>query len=260
MPAMTVITWNLATRDELRAAADHLVLLPTGATEQHGPHLATGHDTFTVAHIAEQAAIAANVPIVLAPVQHLGSSNHHLPFGGTLSLGTDTYYRVMSDLVTSIITSGFRRIFILNGHGGNQELNSLVTRDITGRQPAGDPVAIAAAAYWEIARPSLEARPELSGIPLPGHAGHFETATMLATSPENTRTPIAIRQNDPSAFAVIPGTRVERTNSWITFQGFTDFPHRATPELGNLILEITIRDVASALAAFAATPLLSAPD
>jgi creatinine amidohydrolase len=258
---MPVITWNLATRDELlSAAASHLVLLPTGATEQHGPHLATGHDSFTVAHIAERAAIGTNIPIVLAPVQHVGSSHHHLPFGGTLSLGTGTYYRVMDDLVTSIIASGFRRIFILNGHGGNQELNSLIARDLTGRQPTDDPVAIAAASYWEIARASLTAKSELAGIPLPGHAGQFETATMLATTPENTRMPIATRREDPSSFPVIPGTRTERTNSWSAFQGFTDYPHRATPELGNLILETVIRDVAHALATFATMPLLSLPD
>src|SRR4029453_28454 len=56
--------------------------------------------------------------------------HHHLPFGGTLSLGTETYYRVLTDLAESLIVGGFRRIFILNGHGGNSELIQLVARDL----------------------------------------------------------------------------------------------------------------------------------
>lgn len=255
---MTVITWNRATREELRCAApDHLVLLPTGATEQHGPHLATGHDSFTVSHIAELAAIAANIPVILAPTQMFGSSHHHLPFGGTLSLSTKTYYRVISDLIDSMIAGGARRIFILNGHGGNQEINTLVARDVAGNQPTDRPVAIAAASYWDIARPSLTTQPELHDVPLPGHAGQFEASTMLAMTPDHVRSPIHSRQLDPSAVMPIAGTRIERTNSWASFEGYTDYPHRATPELGQLILDLVIRDVALALTAFATLPLLS---
>ena len=251
---MTVITWNQATRDEVRVAMpSHIVLLPTGATEQHGPHLATGHDSFTVADIARQAADAANVPVILAPTQVFGSSHHHLPFGGTLSLSSETYFRVITDLVHSMIQGGARRIFLLNGHGGNQELNTLVVRDVTLNPPGDVPVTMAAASYWEIARPSLEALPELAGIPLPGHAGQFETATMLATTASHVREPRAIRDSNPHQPTVIPGTRIEQTGSWQAFDGFTDFPHRATPELGKLVLDVISRDVAQALATFART-------
>ena len=259
--AMTV--WNQATRDELNAALpDAVVLLPTGATEQHGPHLATGHDTFAVTGIAHRVArtVGPEVDIVLAPALPFGSSDHHLPFGGTLSLGTETYRRVVHDLVTSMIAGGARRVFLLNGHGGNRELNQLVARDVALAQPAGRPVAIAAASYWEIAAAALAADPDLGAVRQPGHAGQFETATMLAMTPEHVREPRAVRPSDPSLVPTLPGTRIETTGLWPSYDGYTDFPHRATAEQGQRALAIIVRDVAAALTTFARYPLANAVD
>jgi len=250
---VTVTSWNEATRDELRAALpDSVVLLPTGATEQHGPQLATGHDSFTVTEIAHRAGEAAGAAIVLAPTLAFGSSHHHLPFGGTLSLATETYFRVVRDLVDSMVAGGARRIFLLNGHGGNQELNVLVARDAALAQPPERPVVVGAASYWQLAAASLAAEPELVGVPLPGHAGQFETATMLAIAPGRVREPRAERGHDPNRAEIVPGARVEITNAWSVFDGYTDFPHLAAAELGERILALVVRDVAAALAALAA--------
>src|SRR5438034_9863512 len=120
------------TRTELAALApDALLVLPTGAIEQHGPHLPIGTDFFAVEHVTRTAAAeaAAQIPVLVTPTMPFGSSHHHLPFGGTMSLSTETYYRVIYELAESLIVSGFRRMFIVNGHGGNNELIQLVARD-----------------------------------------------------------------------------------------------------------------------------------
>lgn len=253
---MSRIIWNESTRDELRhALPESVVVLPTAATEQHGPHLATGHDSFTVTEIAHRAADVAGAPIVLAPALIFGSSHHHLPFGGTLSLSTDTYYRVVRELVDSMLAGGARRVFLLNGHGGNQELNQLVARDVALDQPVDRPVAIGAASYWQLAAASLAADPALAGIPLPGHAGRFETATMLAMAPDRVREPRAERGHDPYRAEIVAGARVEVTNAWSVFDGYTDFPHLATARLGHAILDHVVRDVAAALTTFAGVAL-----
>lgn len=250
--------WNEMTRDELRAAVpDAVVVLPTGATEQHGPHLVTGHDTFTVTDVATRAAASASADVIVAPALPFGSSHHHLPFGGTLSLATETYSRVVADLVASMIEAGARRIFLLNGHGGNQELNVLAARDLALQQPADAPVVIAAASYWQIAEDSILATPGMAGIPQPGHAGQFETSTMLATTPERVRNTFAERSEDPSRLPTIPGTRIEASNAWQAFDGFTDFPQKATAELGAALLDGIVRDVAAAFDALASHLLLS---
>lgn len=255
-----MIVWNASTRDELNAALPgSVVLLPTGATEQHGHHLVTGHDTFAVTAIAYRAARAVPVgtSIVVAPALPFGSSAHHLPFGGTLSLATETYRAVVMDLVTSMIGGGARRIFLLNGHGGNRELNQLVARDVAMVQPADRSVVIAAASYWEIAAASLATEPDLDlgAVRQPGHAGQFETATMLAMTPEHVREPRPIREQDPSIVPAIPGVRIETTGLWESYDGFTDFPHRATAEQGQRALDLIVRDVAAALVAFGRYPL-----
>lgn len=249
--------WNEMTRDELRdLLPEAVVVVPTGATEQHGPHLATGHDTFSVTGIAQQAADTASSAVVVVPTLPFGSSHHHLAFGGTLSLATETYYRVVSDLVMSIVAGGGRRIFLLNGHGGNQELNVLVARDLALKQPTEAPVVIAAASYWQIAEDSILNTPGMAGIPQPGHAGAFETSTMLATTPARVRNTFAARDEDPSRLPTIPGTRIEASNAWQAFDGFTDFPQNATAELGAALLDGIVRDVAAAFDGLAAHPLL----
>lgn len=250
---MTLTIWNEATREELgEALPGGVVVLPTGATEQHGPHLATGHDTFMIGHVAREAAgvAAESIDVVLAPALPFGSSAHHLPFGGTLSLATETYYRVVRDLIASILTDGARRVFLLNGHGGNHELNQLAVRDVAIAQPPDSGVVLAAASYWDIARAAIAADDRSADLTLPGHAGRFETATMLALDPSRVRER-APRGGDPAAAEGIPGVRVEAADRWEAFDGYTDFPHRATPEEGAILLEIVIREVASALVAFA---------
>ena len=250
---MGLTVWKESTREELRARLPgSAVVLPTGATEQHGPHLATGHDTFMVSHVAHMAAERAGEEhdIVLAPALPFGSSAHHLPFGGTLSLSTKTYYRVVRDLVESILSAGARRVFVLNGHGGNHELNQLVVRDVAIEQLPESGVVLAAASYWDIARAAIAADSGLHGLTLPGHAGQFETSTMLALDPDRVRERRS-REDDPSATDPLPGVRVEAADRWESFEGYTDFPHRATAEQGEILLEHVVREVAAALVALA---------
>ncbi|MGH3587728.1 MAG: creatininase family protein, partial [Pseudonocardia sp.] len=101
---MTVHIWNELTREQLGAVLpDALVVLPVGATEQHGPHLATGTDALVVDAVARAAVAAAGTDrdLVLAPTLPFGASDHHLPFGGTLSLRVETMTEVVLDLARS---------------------------------------------------------------------------------------------------------------------------------------------------------------
>src|SRR6266851_6140344 len=137
-------------REQLRAAAgDSLAVLPIGAIEQHGPHLPTGTDYFSVEALSREAAarVSGEIPLIVTPALPFGSSHHHFIFGATLSLSTETYYRVLCELIESLITAGFKRIFLVNGHGGNHELAQLAARDMALRHP----VSVAAGSYWNIA-------------------------------------------------------------------------------------------------------------
>jgi creatinine amidohydrolase len=227
-------------REQLRALApDALALLPIGATEQHGPHLATGMDFLTIESIAAEAARQATVPVVIAPTLPFGSSHHHFVFGATLSLSTETYYRVLYELCESLVTDGFKRIFLLNGHGGNHELAELAVRDIVLKHP----VRAAAGSYWRIAGEDLRAAVDR----FPGHAGEFETSLMLALRPDLVAPEPPAR--DTPAHVALP-YRVESHGWWKDTDGFTDSPAKADAARGKQYFDIVTASVARALVSF----------
>ena len=257
---MPALRWNELTRVDLGELLPRaVVVVPTAATEQHGPHLPTGHDTLIVEEIARRAAerVPAGTEVILAPALAFGSSDHHLPFGGTLSLRSETYLHVVMDLLRSIINDGGRRVLVLNGHGGNHELNEIAVRDVALQQPSHRHVALAAGSWWTLAMPGLLARDDLKGTRIPGHAGQLETAMMMAYRPGLVREPRPAREVDPSVGTPIPGARVEGAVRWTDFDGFTDSPARATAAIGEALLGIASEAVAEAIAALASARLKS---
>lgn len=241
-------------REELRALAPSaLAVLPIGATEQHGPHLATGMDYLTVDRIAGEAAARASreAQIVVAPVLPFGSSHHHFPFGATLSLQTETYYRVLMDLLESFVTCGFTRIFVLNGHGGNHELAELAVRDLVLKHS----VRAAAGSYWHIAWDRLLEIGAANGRLLPGHAGAFETSLMLSVRPElvSSEKPSRLLETSPPLRQRAP-FREERHDAWFRMEGFTDSPASATAEQGKGWFDAIVDAVADVFTSFAAAP------
>lgn len=234
-----------------RLAPESLAVLPVGATEQHGPHLATGTDTFAVEHVSRAAAVRAGDAgsIVVTPTLPFGSSAHHFPFGATLSIETQTYYAVVRDLVVSLVRDGFRKVLIVNGHGGNHELIQLAARDVSLQHP----VQVGALSYWQSAQDTLDGL--WAGKPghlPPGHAGEFETSVVMHLRPDlpphdpPSRTAAEIDRLTPR----IDGWRLEQTDWWKNIDGYTDDPSLATPDKGAQFLEIVIEALADVMRDF----------
>ena len=247
------------TREDLaRIAPQGVVVFPTGATEQHGPHLPVGTDAIAVAQIARAAAaaVAGHVPVAVAPTLPFGSSHHHLPFGGTMSLSTETYYAAVRDLVASLIGGGFRRILIVNGHGGNHELLQVVVRDLALQHP----VNLAALSYWLPATDALAALHD--GLPgrFPGHAGAFETSLIMALRPELVRDPLPRREvGEIAALPAQPaGWRLERHGTWQAIDGFTDSPDLADADRGQASFDAIVQALATVIRDLHAVPLAAA--
>lgn len=240
------LLFHEATRAELQAAQKSLLILPVGATEQHGPHLPTGTDFLFVESIARKAAVVAarQIPVLVAPTLPYGCSQHHLPFGGTLSLSTEVYYRAVYDLAESAVISGFRRIFILNGHGGNHEIIQLVARDLALKHPA----YLAAGSYWDVAETELFRSGARNQGLVPGHAGAFETSMMLSLRPDLVIEPRPARPDNrhaaPAKF------RSEYYGFWQNTDGYTDSPAAGTAADGEAFLSATIEAVGQAFVSF----------
>ncbi|MER7539039.1 creatininase family protein [Streptomyces sp. NPDC097704] len=183
---MSEVQWNRLTATELRALAarDAVVLLPVGATEQHGPHLPTGVDDFLASEVCRRAAVLASerTGVVVAPPIPIGLSEHHMPFGGTISLTLPTFHALLRDICRSVVRVGFSRILIVNGHGGNMTALHALTTELT--VELATPIAFASyfGAGRDVVRETLEAQDGLM------HACEGETSMMMALSPELIRT------------------------------------------------------------------------
>jgi creatinine amidohydrolase len=200
-----------------------------------------------VAHEAAER-VADRVQVVLAPTLWLGSSAHHLPFGGTMSLATDTYLQVLMQGLTSLLQGGWQRIFILNGHGGNHELMQLAARDVA----LAHDVHVAAGSWWTIAWEQLVAAGAADIGRFPGHAGRFETSLMLALRPDLVVSPLPHRDapgtTDARSFG---GTvRSEHHGSWQAIDGYGDSPDLADAGLGRTWLDVAADATAAELETF----------
>src|SRR5690606_34149216 len=152
---MTVLLEEM-TRDQIAAIAPNAVaVLPTASIEQHGPHLPVVTDTLLCGTVAVRAAERAveqsggKTQVLVAPVLPYCNSHHHRPFPGVLSLAAPNYIAAVTDILDGLALSGFKKLMILNGHGGNTDSNAVVGLDFVNR--LGHDVAIATAAYWDIA-------------------------------------------------------------------------------------------------------------
>jgi creatinine amidohydrolase len=106
--------------DYLRA--DDRCVVPIGSTEQHG-YLSLCVDAILAERVSVEAAEPLGVPVF--PVMPFGLAPYFAAFPGTISLRVETLLAVVRDIVASVHHSGFRRIAIVNGHGGNAPVGAL---------------------------------------------------------------------------------------------------------------------------------------
>jgi creatinine amidohydrolase len=160
-----------------------VVVAPIAACEQHALHLPVITDTLLVTTVAETAERQAPQAILLLPTLWLGASHHHLRFGGTLSASVETHVLILRELLTPLMNDGFRRIFVLNGHGGNIDTMQTALRSL---QPIYRDRILGAASYWDIAQREFA---EIVEGPrtIMGHACEMETSMMLALRPDLVR-------------------------------------------------------------------------
>jgi creatinine amidohydrolase len=206
-----------------------VVVLPIGAIEQHGPHLATGVDALLAQEALERALarLPGDATVLALPLMPYGKSTEHEGLPGALSLGALTLLQFLSEIGASVARSGFRRLFILNGHGGNRAVLEIVGAD--------------------------EARDGL-------HAGDVETSAMLHAFPRLVR-PGACRDfgtAQPRWAAASPRLGLQGRAAqpgWIisdiAADGAVGNAGAATAAKGQALLDRAAEAIAAFLAAFA---------
>ncbi|MEZ5583112.1 MAG: creatininase family protein [Candidatus Competibacteraceae bacterium] len=162
------------------------VIWPLGATEQHGPHLPLGTDTFRAISLAER--LAEQLPgALVAPVMPVGCSDEHSGFAGLLSFDHATLTQIIVDCARRMTCWGIRRLILLSAHGGNIRALALATEQLAEELPQlqvwtpGDMTAIGEALLAEARSAGI--KPEMAGL----HAGEAETSEMLHLQPQLVR-------------------------------------------------------------------------
>jgi creatinine amidohydrolase len=180
------MTWQ-----EIEAATERTgtLLVPVGATEQHGHHLPLGVDVFMPEAIGER--VARTAPALLAPPVHYGVSPHHTFKPGTFTVSSETFRRYVTELCASTADWGIEHVLLLNGHylAQDPELEIAVRELRNGgleafHVPLVDLFSDVAA---EIRRGETSF-----------HAAEFETSIMLALYPELVRMDRAERVDVPT--------------------------------------------------------------
>ena len=157
-----------------------IAILPLAAIEQHGPHLPVSTDATIMEGMLETviARLPDDLDIRILPVQAVGKSNEHIEIAGTLTLPPATLIDTWTELGLSVARAGLKKIVIVNSHGGNEEIMSIVTRELRVREKM-----LAVKTSWQrFGRPAglytdLEDR---QGI----HGGDVETSLMLHFRPD----------------------------------------------------------------------------
>jgi creatinine amidohydrolase len=174
------MTWtDFQARDMARAIA----LLPVAATEQHGPHLPLGTDTFImegyIAKVVER--VPDELAVLFLPVQSCGLSIEHTDFPGTLSLPAGPLTSAWTKLCECVHRTGCRKLVLLNSHGGNSAILDILAHDLRAR--LGMLVVLASWRRFGAPDGLFSAHEQAHGI----HAGEIETSLMLNFRPDLVR-------------------------------------------------------------------------
>lgn len=200
------LTWP-----ELRArvaAGSTIALVPTGGTEQGGPHLALGKHSLVVREAARRIAVqlgnALVAPVIpVVPEGPLDRPSGNLAFPGTLGLGDDTFAALLRDLARSLALSGFKLICFIGDHGQSQAVQARVAIELNaGALPAGVRVVHVASYYAPADEDRELARAGIPAEAIGDHAGVGDTAVTLAVQPGavrmQRRAASAWRETEPS--------------------------------------------------------------
>ncbi len=230
MKLLSDLNWT-EVRDYLKR--DDRIILPLGATEEHGPHLGLGTDHYEAEAIASRAAESTGV--ALAPTLNYGMSLSLMGFPGTVSLRPTTLMAVLEDIIHSLYQHGFRRILIVNGHGGNSAAIGSIVQTVAPEVPD---LSLKLFEWWTD-KEAYQIVTDTMGEQAGSHASFGETAFMMAIRPNAVKL-----ENLTGNDAPVENSRdIETVNTFAKkypdgIMGLD--PHKATAEAGKAVLKKTV--------------------
>lgn len=207
------------------------VILPVGATEEHGPHLPTFTDTIEALETAR--AVAQRRDVFLAPPIHYGVCRSTRGFPGTITVSHDSLRSYVKDVLISLKDSGFEKILVLTGHAGSQHISALkeacqmalVERDLR----------VSLVSLFDLIEPQAVETPH------DGHAGEIESSMMMAIRRD------LVAGLPQEQFPARPRFLIMKDVRRLMGNGIMGNPSLASQEKGRSFLQMAAEGVISAL-------------
>ena len=189
--AATEYRYNRLTWPEMNdaIAAQKLIILPTGSTEQHGHHLPIDVDVFLCESVCLEVGRRAPDKVLVLPPISYGLNLHHIDFPGTIHIEPDVFIAFCLNITKSVAYHGFKRILIVNGHGSNTPSNDLVARKTVLETES----LCFATSYYLF---PMEAFQKVRESAVIAHADEFETSLYLHLAGDRVQMDKAVSDND----------------------------------------------------------------
>lgn len=225
-----------ATAEEERRRGAKVAVLPVGSFEQHGKYLPLITDSVVACAISSE--VAGAYPVLLLPPVTIACSHEHAAWPGTVSISSETLYRIINDITVSLKRSGIERLILVNGHGGNYVLSNVVQEYNAAHGPRM--TLFPHGEDWQRARDAAQLE---SSMHEDMHAGELETSLLMHVAPH------LIQPGNEGADFVAPNRRFLLTvgMSGYTKTGVIGRPSLGSADKGKAILESLTRSFADHL-------------
>ncbi|KAI9016685.1 creatininase [Hyaloraphidium curvatum] len=233
--------WDLMTSSEIGAMVSSgmdCAVLPVGATEQHGAHLATGCDTLSPESVAWLASARTGVPVL--PAIPYGISVGHRPgtggWPGTITVSCETLIRLVVEVARGAVASGITRLIFLNGNGPNVPPLECARIQLRGEFPDGRFRVIS---LFDL---SQRVQRHYFSDALDIHANRGETSLLMHLVPEAVRPELVVDEDDVTPDLVFSYDMLRTTRS-----GVVGKAREASAEDGKVLADMLVDDFAALL-------------
>jgi creatinine amidohydrolase len=236
---MKTIKMEEMTAPEINAAIAKgysTVVVGVGSTEQHGPHLPTMTDTRIGDELANRVALKLKNALQAKTIA-VGISEHHLAFGGTISMMPETLALIIRDYVSSLVRCGFKRIIFLPSHGGNFTSVEKAVRQSQDLYPDIQIMGYTRLLEFSKFLNSLSNEFGITDEESGAHAGENETSMMMNLKPHLVK-----KEKFEAGYVGPTGERevtiiLEKGMPALTKNGVLGDPSKASADKGSIYLE-----------------------
>jgi creatinine amidohydrolase len=241
---------DLKWTDIAALSRDVPVVIPIAALEQHGRHMPLFTDSLLLGEVIRRVAEELKDRVLFTPLMWLGNSEHHLDFPGTMTASPRVYLDLVRDMAENFLFHGFRRIVLVNGHGGNIVPAQQALFELRQKHRSRGELLLISTTYWTLGgKPDEHAdsrRERASFVQTRmGHACEWETSMMLRLAPHLVGDLTKV-QTVPFGNPFEPASR-----AWITKDrteaGHIGDPRGATAEKGEILFRAFVEDVVALL-------------